>query len=369
MNKTEKIIVGIIAIVVTAWVGYRIYQKPGQAVPVQKETVKIGAILPLSGNLAFMGVDAQKAILLAKENLGDTKYNYEISFEDDQFDAKRTASAVSKFINVDNVDVVMSFASGPGNVVSPIAENAKVIHFANATDPNVAKGAYNFIHWTAPSEEARAFVAELQRRGVKKLGIFVASQQGVLATTNAIKENLKNTDIQIATEQRFNVEDKDFRSIIAKAQNSGAEIYLMEAFPPALEILVKQMKDAGMNKPLTSVELFEATEQKNLFEGQWYINAAEPTADFINKFKTKYGADPNLGAANEYDMINMLVMAYEKAGNGTEKPSRESVINELHQIKDFNGALGKLTMGSDNIVISKAVVRMIKDGKPVTISQ
>jgi len=39
-----------------------------------------------------------------------------------------------------------------------------------------------------------------------------------------------------------------------------------------------------------------------------------------------------------------------------------------NSIKNFDGALGKLNMGPDGIVLSPAVVRTIKDGKPVTIS-
>lgn len=371
MSKISKIIIGIVVVVIVI-LGYKSYSNKKAIAPTEtkKETVKIGVILPLTGDLAFMGTGAQKALLLATDEFKDTKYNYEVIFEDNQFDLKKTASAANKLISIDNVDVIMSFGSAGGRVVSPIAEENKVIHFVNgASDQTVAVGEYNFLHWTAPAEEAKALVGELQRREVKKLGIISANQEGVLAIVNAIKEDLKNTDIQTVTDQSYNPGEKDFRSIISKVKNSGAEIYLIEAFSPELEVLVKQMKDAGIKTPMTSVELFEATEQKSLFEGEWYVNAAEALSAFANKYKAKYGIEPSLGTPNEYDMMNMIKFAYENVGTGQKKPSHEDVIKELYKIKDFESSLGKVSINSDGVVISKAVIRMIKDGKPVTISQ
>jgi len=362
MSKTIKIILGVVILVIIVILVTVIYK------PIPKETIKIGVIAPLSGNLTFVGEGYRDAFLLAKENSKNTKYNYELIFEDDQMDPAKTATALQKLISIDKVNAVVSFASGPANVISPIAEQNKIIHFGIATDPSSAKGEYNFMHWTPPSEEAKTFVAELQKRGIKKLGIFVTNQQGVLATVAAITEQLKSTNIEIVTEQKFNMDERDFRTLIAKAKSSGAEIYLLETFPPQLELLIKQIKEAGISIPLTCIELVESSDEAmKLFEGYWYVNSADSTTEFNKKFEDKYGKTPPPAAANGYDIFNMLVAAYEKAGK-YEQPTPEKVIGALNQIKNFDGALGKLNMGPDGIVFSPAVVRMIKDGKPVTVS-
>jgi len=331
------------------------------------EPIKIGVIAPMTGNTAFLGEGIRDAILLAKENLNGTKYKYEVIFEDDQLDSKLTASAVNKLISVDKVDVIITFGSGPGNVVAPIAEQRGVVHFGIASDPNVAKGNYNFIHWTPPSEENKVFVAELQRRGINKLGVFESNQQGAAAVIADLRERLKGTDIEIVTDQLFNVGEKDFRSIITKAKNSGAEIYLLMAFSPELEVLAKQIKEAGVDTPLTSIEGFELTEQVDLFEGEWYVNAADATGDFISKFSAKTGKSPTLGVANSYDIFNLVVATIEKI-KGSVKPLSEEIAQEITRVKNFDGALGNLSVNEDGLVISKAAVRMIKDGEPATIS-
>jgi type II secretory pathway component PulF len=43
----------------------------------EKQTVKIGFSLPLSGDLAVLGERAKLAAELAKNSFADTKYNYE----------------------------------------------------------------------------------------------------------------------------------------------------------------------------------------------------------------------------------------------------------------------------------------------------
>ncbi len=42
----------------------------------EKQTVKIGVILPLTGSQANLGQSAKNAVLLAQEKLGKTKFNY-----------------------------------------------------------------------------------------------------------------------------------------------------------------------------------------------------------------------------------------------------------------------------------------------------
>jgi len=363
MSQLIKRIVGLIAVVAVVATVYFASKGPNE---VSAKSIKIGVVAPLTGDLAFIGEGIRDSILLAKENLGDTQYTYELIFEDDQLDSKMSASAANKLISVDKVDAIVSFGSGPGNVISPIAEQNKVVHFGIATDPVVAKGEYNFIHWTPLAEENRVFVAELQRRGIKKLGIFESNAQGANALIADLKEKLKGTDIEIVTEQIFNSGERDFRSIIAKAKDSGAQIYMLMAFSPELEVLGKQIKEAGINTPLTSVECFELSDQVDIFEGEWYVNSADPTKDFTDKFAAKTSKNLTMGAANAYDIINLVVAATEKV-KSSEKPTPEQIAKEMTTIKNFSGALGNLSVNEDGIVISNAAVRMIKDGKPVTV--
>ncbi len=366
MNKT---LVAVIVIVLLLIGGWAIYQNQGQATPADAQVIKIGATLPLSGNVAFLGEAAKKSVELALSELGQTKYKYEVVFEDDKFDPATGASAINKLISIDKVDAVLSFGSPVGNVVGPIAEKSGVIHFGVASDPVVADGKFNFNHWTPPYEESKLMVAELLKRGIKTAVMIEQNQPGVLAVTKVFKQDLSKSGITLAASEVFNTGTRDFRPFISNVKNTKADIYIVEATSPELEVLVKQIRDAGIKTPITSIESFEFSDQPQLFEGMWYVNGADQTKEFIDKYRNKYNSDPLLASGNGYDIAKLIVYAFEKAGNGKTKSSKESVINELNKVSNFDGAMGKLTIDADGLVVTKAVVRMIKDGERVTINE
>ncbi|NOZ67745.1 MAG: ABC transporter substrate-binding protein [Deferribacteres bacterium] len=333
-----------------------------------RETFKIGAVLPLTGNLGFIGEGFKNAMLLAREQLGDTKYNYEILFEDDQHDTKLTASAANKFISIDKVDAIVTLGDSTAPVVSPLATQHNIIHFGLAVQAYVAKGDNNFIHWTPAVEEARVLVKELKRRGIRTVGLLGSNYEGFVELMNALREKLKGTDIRILSDQTFKNDEKDFRTFIARAKQTEPDIYVVLAMTPSLEILAKQMKEAGINTPLTSMESFDVTQEPALFEGYWYVSAAVPTGSFSSAYEAKYNTTPPVTAANGYDIFNLIVTAVEKAGDSpSQKPPTEKISRELRNIKNYPGALGTLSIREDGVVLSRASVKMIKNGKPVAL--
>ena len=68
--KISKIIIGIIVLAVVVWGGVKLF---GTKEEKTKETIKIGIILPLSGNASALGESAKNAAILAKEQFKNTK--------------------------------------------------------------------------------------------------------------------------------------------------------------------------------------------------------------------------------------------------------------------------------------------------------
>lgn len=371
MNKTIKIILGILAVILVIWGITSITKNKN---PETKPTVKIGVTLPLTGDVAMLGQNSKEALLLAQEQLSkNTKYNYEFVFEDDQFKPQNGASTANKLISIDNVSALFSFGSPVGSVISPIAEKAKVPHINFfASDMSIANGDYNFVNYTPPYKDSEVFIKELNKRGIKTV-VFFGQQDnpGVGAIITAFEKDIKNTNIKVLSNQKFNTGTRDFRTQIATIKNLNPDIYVLEASSPELETLTKQLREAGIKTPVTTMEAFEFSPELSLFEGMWYVNAADPQKWFVDLFTKKYPNDtPKFGAANGYDSLNLIVKAVEEVGDGKSVPTREEIKDALSKVKGFDGALGKnLSIDENGIVVSGAVVREIKNGSPVTISQ
>jgi ABC-type branched-subunit amino acid transport system substrate-binding protein len=252
-------------------------------------------------------------------------------------------------------------------VAAPIAQAAGVVHFGIASDPNVAKGEYNFIHSTKPDSEARLWVEEATRRGYKRVAILCLQQQGELAIAESVKKYAASEGLEIVTQQTFDVGEVDFRTYLMKAGQSEPDIYLALAFSPEVDNLYKQFKEQGIKAEFSGIESLELSSTPALFEGLWYINAADSTDSFREAYKQMFNENPVFGSPNAYDIFNLIVAGYERAGDGVTKPSHAAVAAELAKIQGFQGVLGELNMDPDGIVDSLPVVRMIRNGEPVTL--
>ncbi len=369
MNTKLKITVGLLILILIA-LGFTHFAAKKQSG--DKPTVTIGITLPLTGDVAMLGQSNKKAIELAYSKLPtNLKYDYKLVFEDDQFKTSIGATVANKLISIDHASALISFGSPVGNVVSPIAEKNKITHINDfASDPNVAKGMYNFVHYTPAYEDSKLFISELHKRGLKNV-VFFGQQDnpGVTAIINTfLADASKDSAISVLSTQLFNTGTRDFRTLIEKTKGLNADIFVLEASSPELETLTKQLRQAGIQTPVTTMEAFEFSPELSLFEGSWYVNGADPTDWFVDLYTQTYNEAPKFGGANGYDSLNLLVKATETAGDGKTVPSSTDIAQALSQIKNFDGALGKgLEVGSDHLVDSGAVVRMIKDGKPVTI--
>lgn len=353
MSKTAKIIAGVVVIVIIVLLIVSGGKKS------ESGPIKIGVIMPLSGDLAFLGEPGKKAAELALENFPNKKNKYELVFEDDQFNAVKAATAANKLISVDKVQAILTFGSSGGNVVNPLAEKNKIIHFGVASDPHVADGNFNFNHWTPPAEEVRALVAELKKRNITKIAIVTPNQAGMKAITDELKNQVKDTNIQVVNEQIHNIGDKDFRSLITKLNEGKPELVVLTSYSPELEILAKQMKDIGFKTPLTSIEGFDQTSEPALFDGYWYASASDPTGEFTKMFSEKTGANVAFGTGNAYDIISLLVTGFENVGSS----DTDKVVSELYKIEDFKGAMGNLSIDNNGLVLSTATIKTVSAKK------
>ena len=121
--------------------------------------VKIGVIIPLTGEYADYGKNIQYALTIAKDEISKekNKYHYELLYEDDQADPKMAVSAIKKLISVNHVKFIIGgFTSSSSVAIYPIAEENKVILFSpSSSTPKLSTNTpYFFRNW--PSDEIQA---------------------------------------------------------------------------------------------------------------------------------------------------------------------------------------------------------------------
>jgi branched-chain amino acid transport system substrate-binding protein len=332
----------------------------------KEETIKIGVSLPLTGNLAIIGDPMRAAIDLAIEdvNANSNKYKFEAIYEDDQFAPSKALSAVQKLLSVDKVDFLITAGSPVGMAVGPIAEESKLIHFGIASADVAGIGPYNFNHWTPPKKQVEKMVNALEELNIKKVALISFNQEGGMAIRNALIDEVKNSDIVILTEEKFSAGEKDFKTLWQKVENSNPEIIILLAMSPELEIFLKQRIELGYTTPLTAIESPKYSENPELFNGNWFIDGADTSSEFVKKFEEETGKKIFTFSGNAYDIVMMVAKTLERFD---EKPSSEKLRDSLLELGYYEGAMGPMTMDSEGNLLTEAIKMEMVNGVPVKI--
>ncbi|MFA6269497.1 MAG: ABC transporter substrate-binding protein, partial [archaeon] len=163
MNK--KILTGgVIALIVLAIIaiGFNVTQINGNFTAGAKETIKIGYLGPLTGDMASIGEGQLKAVLLAVDEInskgGINGAKIELIAEDGTCDGKAAITAMTKLVEVDNVKyVVGGQCSSETIAAAPLAEKNKVLLLSPlSSNPNITTmGDYIFRNYPSDSYQGK----------------------------------------------------------------------------------------------------------------------------------------------------------------------------------------------------------------------
>ena len=334
-----------------------------------KPVVKIGVIDALSGKYAENGQNVRQVIEFAKQNFENSGIDFEFIFEDYGYETKRAAVATNKLINADKVDALISWSSMAGNVVSPIADKAKLVHFAICNDDNVAKGKYNFTHFTPSQPLAEKLVKQIEDKQAKKVALFAAYQPALQKHTDAV-ENLLHTK-GIETERfNFNMDNLDFDLMLEKAKQHNCDVWYICALPPSLDIFLKTFFQKNIDAPLVAIDSLLFAQDKQLVEGMKFVTTPDGDKELLQKLTATNGSTNYFSVGYAYDVANLLMTAYSNLYNENKKiPTSDEVADYLLKIKGYKGAVGELVIDANGIVISPAVVKQMQDGHPVELEE
>ena len=319
--------------------------------------VRIGVIVPRSGPYALLGGSFLKAVEMAKEDLGQTRYQYQLVQVDVGTDPRAARAAIQRAIREDRLDGIVGGISLFGQVTKPLASAARIPHTCVCTVTSIGDGAYNFTNIPTPEAEATLWVREAQRRGITRVALLSQDYPSIHNHVRALKIELARAGLPISYEQEFSDTVTGFRSLISAAQASRPDVYYVEALSPQLDVLARQLTSAKIHN-IASVVAPSLSQHPELFEGAWYTDSDLRDFEFKTRFERKY---PGMQFATHmmpyaYDDFNLIVQAFERGQNPAVY---------LRNITRYEGTAGPITRapGSGNFQSAPAVWT-IRKGKP-----
>jgi branched-chain amino acid transport system substrate-binding protein len=174
------------------------------------KTLRIGAILSLSGKGAGLGVPFQRTLILQAEQynktggitVGGQKYKIELIIEDDKYTGDGGKIAAEKLIYRDNVKFIMGPTISPGGlIVNSIAEEKKVIRFLDGVSPKQIspENTYAFRPYMTATERAPTKYRWVKEnlRGVKRIGVLGVDDETGQSHYTGIKKNAEANGLEV----------------------------------------------------------------------------------------------------------------------------------------------------------------------------
>jgi ABC-type branched-subunit amino acid transport system substrate-binding protein len=319
--------------------------------------VKIGVIVPTGGPYALLGTSFVKAVQLAKDDLRNTRYRYELVIRDSGPDPQKAGSIIRQVIAEDRVDAILGGVSLIGQVTQPLAFAARIPHLCVCTVSAIGDGVYNFTNIPSPAAEGTMWAREARRRGIRTVAIVSQDYPSINNHVAAMKAEAARVGIAVAYENHFPETTSDVRSIVAGAQATHPDVIYVEALSPLLDLLGRELKAAGATH-ISSVVAPSLSDTPGLFEGAWYTDSNLRDLAFRTRFEQTY---PGTRFATHmmpyaYDNLNMIVQAYER---------RENPAVYLRKLTTFDGTADVLRkpVGGGHFE-SMPAVWVISGGKP-----
>lgn len=341
----------------------------------QAQEIRVGVLLPLTGNAGALGKDALLGIQLAiAEYIQDRSPNepaISIIPEDTGADPNTGISAFRKLTSVNDVSLLIGpLASGVTLAVAPLAERNRIVVLSPGSSAPSISTAGDYIFRNELSEEYGARrQAELAYETLKFQRVamlYVDNEYGV-GTSAVFKRRFQDLGGEIVVEDAFESGESNYRTSISKARSQQANAIFYVYQDDAVNF-VRQCTELGVDAVIYTTPVFENQNVLNtlgeLANGvvYTYYGGFDPESantivqTFVDNYEREHGETPSYYASLGYDAARIMIHAL-RAADFEEAGVKEA----LYQIRQFPGVTGTTTFDSNGDVTKPVRLRIVRN--------
>jgi len=307
-------------------------------------TVKIGLILPYSGQFADTATQMDNGIKLYMKKYGDTVAGKKIEIirKDTGGPSPDVAKRLAQELVVrDGVDILAGFVLTPNALaVSDVSDQAKkfMVIMNAATSIITTKSPYSVRTSVTLPQVTETFGAWAYKNGVRKVYTMVSDYGPGHDAEGGFHRAFKAAGGEIIGSVRMPVANPDFSAFVQRAKDLNPEsIFIFVpggAQPAALgKALAERGIDAKKIKVLGTGEVTDLTAIPNMGDAAldiitaWHYDYNHDSAlnkAFVRDFAADNKVNPNFFAIGGYDGMHLIYEALKKTGGKTDA---ESLVN------------------------------------------
>ena len=353
---------------------------PGTALA--QGTVKIGVIMPFSGQFADLATQMDNGIKLYMKQKGDTVAGKKIEIirKDTGGVAPDVATRLAQeLITRDNVDILAGNLLSPNAIaISKVSAEAKkfMVIMNAATTVIITMSPYSVrASMTLPSVGSTAG-AWAYKSGIRKAYTMVSDFAPGKDAEASFHEAFKAAGGEIVGSVRMPVANPDFSAFVQRAKDLNPELIFIfvpaGAQPAALgKALAERGVDAGKIKIIGTGEVTDESSLKNMGDAGlniisvWhydYNDDSQTNKEFVAAYNAEFKRNPDFGAVGAYDGMHVIYEALKKTGGKTDGDSLVAAAKGL----SFESPRGAIQIDPDTRDIVQTIsirqVRKVGDG-------
>ncbi len=367
--KKSKVLIGVV--VACILIGAVLFLKRGGGVQ-EPGGVKIGAMLPLTGDAASYGVDCRRGIELALANFQNTQsVKLEILFEDTKADPKTAVAAFNKLVNIDKVSAIIGdMFSSTTLAVAPLAQQAGITLLTpTAADEAIpATGDLIFSIYPSASAEGRFMANHLEKPALERVVVLYQNQSATKAIADAFATTVKEKGGSVVLQESVPEEKSAYRSVMDKVAASKPTCIYISAYRDPVALLIITGKEMGLDTVYaTQSTLYDDKALADypgklegvLISGPYFGggNSATNVLSFSEDYAKRFSQPPSVWSAYGYDGANILMSAIVEAAKAGVKPKDELTGHV------FNGLTGRTEIKPDRSIEKEMVLYRVKGNK------
>ncbi len=272
----------------------------------KSDTIRVGVILPLSGQYASIGEGIRNAMKLSNNSSTEIQF----IFEDDKYDAKTGLSAYRKLVDLDSVDIIVSISSPTIEIIKPLINKNKDIMFILGDELShdrdnvfqiMPQGTGLF---TRLGEEASKRYNTIAVVYAKDNTLFVNNHKLFLegvASTTVIKEFpvISSSDMRIEAKKVVTSEVDAFTIFVPL--ESGIKL-----LKELSKYNNKPQPICDMNVVVVVNQYIEAVGMQSLNKCISVVMANTRTLEFNDEYKKTYLVDSGFATDYGYDVVQII---------------------------------------------------------------
>ncbi len=357
-----------------------------------EETIKIGALMSVTGPAAFLGAPEARTLemlteqLNAKGGVGGKKL--QLIVKDTAGSPEKALSFAKQLIEEEQVFAIIGPpTSGETMQVKAVAEEAKVPMLSCAAAEAIVNPVARYVFKTAQKDShaiAHIF-GQMKKMGATKIGVLSSNTGFGKAGKELINKLAAEHGITIVIDETYDKAATDLTAEVTKLKAADVQALLNWSIEPAQSIVIKNARQIGLKVPIFQSHGFAninyvkgagAAAEGVIFPASAIIVADSLPAknprkklllDYKKAYETKYKEDASAFGAYAYDAFGLLVKAIQEKG-----ADREKVRDALEATKGFVGASGVFNMSAtDHNGLGMDAFEMVtvKNGKFVPLAK